>query len=218
MLEKYDGVIVLEDDLLTSRHFLKYMNNALKIYEKDDEVVSIHGYIYPVKKPLTETFFLKGADCWGWGTWKRGWKLFEADGSKLLKEIEDRQLIKEFDFTGSYPYTEMLRDQIAGRNNSWAIRWYASAFLKNKLTLYPGKSLVFNAGFDGGGTHCRNGDENNFNETNQIENIKVEVKRIETKENIKARLIIIDYFKNQPNFLVKVRGYLKRIFKYVFKN
>ena len=50
----------------------------------------------------------------------------------------------------------MLKDQIEGKNNSWAIRWYASAFLKNKLCLYPGKSYIQNIGTDGSGTHSGN--------------------------------------------------------------
>lgn len=53
---------------------------------------------------------------------------------------------------------QMLRDQIAGKNSSWAIRWYASAFLANKLTLYPGKTLVKHIGFDNSGTNCGNND------------------------------------------------------------
>jgi hypothetical protein len=47
----------------------------------------------------------------------------------------------------------MLKDQIAGKNSSWAIRWYASAFLNERHTLYPGKSLVFHSGNDGSGTN-----------------------------------------------------------------
>jgi hypothetical protein len=47
----------------------------------------------------------------------------------------------------------MLEDQIAGRNNSWAIRWHASMYLQEKLTLYPAQTYVINIGFDGSGTH-----------------------------------------------------------------
>ena len=47
----------------------------------------------------------------------------------------------------------MLEDQIAGRNDSWAIRWRASSFLNDKLTLYPKISLVYNTGTDGSGTN-----------------------------------------------------------------
>ena len=128
-----DKVIVLEDDLVTSPHFLQYMNDGLGIYERDDRVISIHGYSYPVHGKLPETFFLRGADCLGWATWKRGWDLFEDDGQRLLNELERRNLTRSFDFDGSYPYTQMLRDQIAGSNSSWAVRWYASAFLRDKL-------------------------------------------------------------------------------------
>jgi hypothetical protein len=154
IIQLHGRVIVLEDDLLTSTYFLKYMNDALEFYKDEEQVISIHGYIYPVISELPETFFLRGADCWGWATWKRGWDVFEADGQKLLGELKRRNLERRFDINGAYNFTKMLKDQIAGRNNSWAIRWYASALLKNKLTLYPGRSLVLNIGNDNSGTHC----------------------------------------------------------------
>lgn len=152
-------VIVLEDDLVTSRWFLSYMNQALQMYEDDEEVASIHGYCYPVRDKLPETFFLRGADCWGWGTWGRAWRHFEPDGTKLLRALADRRLERAFDLDGAYSFTGMLRDQIAGKNDSWAARWHASCFLKGKLTLYPGRSLVRNIGNDASGAHCESTDE-----------------------------------------------------------
>lgn len=146
-------VIVIEDDLVCSPMFLRFMNEALEFYRDEGKVASIHGYIYPVRARLPETFFLRGADCWGWATWKRAWDLFEPDGRKLLGLLRDRGLGKAFDRGGTYPYMRMLEDQIAGRNDSWAVRWYASAFLAEKLTLYPGRSLVQNIGNDAMGTH-----------------------------------------------------------------
>lgn len=154
IVNKYGRVIVLEDDMVTSPHFLTYMNEALNKYADDDRVISIHGYVYPTKEKLPEAFFLKGADCWGWATWKRGWDLFNPDGRSLLNELKSKKLIKEFDFDGTYSFSKMLKDQITGKNDSWAVRWYASAFLANKLTLYPGKSLVHNIGNDDSGSHC----------------------------------------------------------------
>ena len=147
-------VIVMEDDLVTSPYFLQFMNEGLDLYERDERVISIHGYVYPIMEALPETFFLRGADCWGWATWKRGWDLFEPDGQSLLQELTARKLTHRFDFDGAHPYVRMLKNQIKGKNNSWAIRWYASAFLKDKLTLYPGRSLVRNIGTDNSGAHC----------------------------------------------------------------
>ena len=146
--------IVLEDDIEVSPFFLKYMNEAVAIYRDVPEVASIHGYVYPTASILPETFFLKGADCWGWATWQAAWARFEPDGKKLLEQLKTRGLEKEFDLGGVTPFTEMLKSQISGRNDSWAIRWHASAFLAGLHTLYPGRSLVKNTGLDNSGTHC----------------------------------------------------------------
>lgn len=148
------SVIVLEDDMVTSPFFLTYMNEALEKYRDDERIVSIHGYVYPVEAALPEAFFLRGADCWGWATWKRGWDLFNPDGQQLLDELRRRGLMHVFDFNGTYPFSRMLKRQIDGKNDSWAVRWYASAFLADKLTLYPGRSLVHNIGNDDSGTHA----------------------------------------------------------------
>ena len=108
VISKYGKAIVVEDDLIVSRFFLKYMNEALELYENTLEVISIHGYMYPVKETLPESFFIKTADCWGWGTWKRGWDLFNADSKALLEEIETKRLCKTFDFNSCYPYVCLL--------------------------------------------------------------------------------------------------------------
>ena len=153
VLREHDRVIVVEDDLLTSPFFLRFMNEALAYYEHDDRVASIHGYVYPVEHPLPETFFLRGADCWGWACWPRSWRLFDPDGRHLMSELRRRRLTRAFDLDGAYKFTKMLEGQISGANDSWAVRWHASAFLQDKLTLYPGRSLVHNAGNDLSGSH-----------------------------------------------------------------
>ena len=154
VINKYSRVIVLEDDLVVTPNFLSYMNYYLEEYENEERVISIHGYVYPIETSSNAPFFIQGADCWGWATWKRGWDLFDEDAGKLYNAIsKNKELSKRFDFDGSYPYLKMPKDQIDGKVDSWAIRWYASAFLKNKLTLYPSISLVENIGMDGSGTH-----------------------------------------------------------------
>lgn len=153
-VEKYGSVIVLEDDLVTSKYFLRFMNEALEKYENDDRICCIHAFSYPTKNPDIQTFLRRGADCWGWATWKRGWALFEQDSQKLYDEIIDRKLKKEFDRGGAFPYTKMLKDQTEGKIDSWAIRWYASAFLAEKYTLQSNVMLVKNIGIGKDATHC----------------------------------------------------------------
>lgn len=63
VLADHGRAIVVEDDLLLSPHFLRYMKDGLALYAERDEVASIHGYAFPVDVELPETFFLRGADC-----------------------------------------------------------------------------------------------------------------------------------------------------------
>ena len=185
--ERHGRVIVIEDDLVTSRYFLRYMNDALNLYENESEVISVHGYVYPVIKALPDSFFIRGADCWGWATWQRGWDLFQCDGLVLLEEIERRGLLREFDFDNTIPYVQMLRDQIAGRNDSWAVRWYASAFLLNKLTLYSGRSLVKNIGNDSSGVHC----DASTSFDVEVSQVPVRLEKLPLIENVLARAAFV---------------------------
>lgn len=192
ILDDHDRLIFLEDDLVVSPFFLGFMNDALRVYEAVDEVVSIHGYVYPMEETLPETFFIRGADCWGWATWRRGWATYRHDASALLRELIDTEQVDEFDFGGSYPFTDMLRSQAEGKNDSWAVRWYASAFLAGKVTLYPNTSLVMNTGLDGSGTHGK-GDSGYIG---QVASEPVPVVAQEPVENKRARQAFEDFFRS----------------------
>jgi glycosyltransferase involved in cell wall biosynthesis len=154
LVEKHDRVVVLEDDIVVSSHFLSFMNRNLSEYAQDEKVGAITGYCFPMAVERPDTWFLEASSCWGWGTWGRAWKEFNPNGKELLKELKIRDLLYRFDFDGNYPYTGMLKDQIRKKNDSWAIRWYASTYLNGFLTLFPGKTLVANIGWDGSGENC----------------------------------------------------------------
>ena len=200
VLENNKKIIVLEDDLLTDKFFLKYMNEALNLFENNGDIISIHGYIYPIKKKLQKPFFLKGADCWGWATWKRGWDLYNDDTNYLYNQIKNNNYQKEFNYNNSYNYFKILTKTLKSKNNSWAIKWYASAFLKKKLTLYPPHSLVHNIGNDGSGT---NSSKNNIYD-NYLKNIPIELENIPVIENSKLKNEFENYFNSKNNFIKKL--------------
>ena len=150
----YGRVIVLEDDLVVSPYFLRFMNDALEVYKDEERVGHIQACDFTKDPSLPDT---KWTGSWGWATWARAWRHFNPDGKALFAQLEARRLTRTFDFDGNYPFTRMLRRQIAGKNNSWAIRWNASLFLADILSLNVGKSLVQNTGFDGTGTNCGGG-------------------------------------------------------------
>lgn len=203
VLEEYEQVVVLEDDIVTSTYFLAYMNKALEHFADDERVISVHGYVYPVKQEIPEAFFLRGADCWGWATWRRGWRLFNPDGRLLLDKLKQQNLLTAFDLNGAYSYSRMLKGQINGTNDSWAVRWHASAFLANKLTLYPGRSLVHNIGNDSSGTHCGNSTALDT----ELSDAPISVDDIVVEESEEAKKAI-EYF-----FWTK-RPRLQRLFEY----
>ena len=194
LTNEYGRCIILEDDIITSTIFLNYMNFYLDKYSSDDRVGSIHGYSYPVAN-LPELYFLKGADCWGWATWKRSWAHFEVDGSTLMAQLKKRKLIRDINYNNSYPFYEMLKRQVKGEIDSWAIRWHASLFLKNKLTLYPGKSLVKNIGLDSSGTHCNKTSEYDIDELCN----EIRLHTIEPAESFFARDQIEKFLKERNN-------------------
>lgn len=154
VVNEYGRVIVLEDDLVTAPGFLQFMNDALDTYADEPRVGHIQAYDFTQNPRLPETFLIKFTGSWGWATWKRAWQHFNPDGQYLLDELRRRHLTHRFDFNGKYGFTRMLRRQVEGKNNSWAIRWNASLFLQDILSLNVGRSLVQNEGFDGSGTHC----------------------------------------------------------------
>lgn len=221
VIEKYGEGIVLEDDIVVSPHFLRFMNEGLARYRYNETVMSLHAYVYPVRSPLPETYLLKDPGCWGWATWKRGWELFEPDGRKLLANLECRGLTKAFDYNGTYPFTQMLREQVAGKNDSWAIRFKASAFLSNKLTLYPGRSLATHIGEEG--FHFSPG---GVDYGVAVSNTKINLREIAVKESGKALAAYAQYFRethgskysfsitNMRKKLSKIRNV---VVKYLFK-
>jgi hypothetical protein len=206
VLDGHGRVIVIEDDLLLSPHFLAYMNDGLARYADDERVASIHGYRYPGIETLPETFFLRGADCWGWATWSRAWRHFEPDGTRLLAQLREGRLTRAFDLDASFPFTRMLEDQVAGRNDSWAIRWHASCFLKELLTLYPGRTLVENIGNDATGTHSANTGIFSAAPTAA----RIEVGPIPVEESSVGRAAFKRFHRSNSNLLSRIRSFSAR--------
>ena len=155
LCDDFGRVIVLEDDLVVSPHFLEFMNLGLDRYEHDKKVMQIAGYMFPVKINTSEdAFFMPLTTSWGWATWKRAWAHFdpEAKGYDLL--VKNSEMRRSFNINAKYPYYKMLESQKNNKVDSWAIRWYLSVFLLKGLVLYPRQSLVENFGFDGSGVNC----------------------------------------------------------------
>ncbi len=211
ILERYDRVIVLEDDLVVSPYFLQFMNDALTLYADEPGVGHIQACDFTQDPTLPDTFLIKFTGSWGWATWRRAWQYFNPDGRALLAQFErNKALSREFDFNGRYRFVRMLRRQVNGENNSWAIRWNASLFLNNILSLNVGRSLVRNIGFDGSGTNCGGG--NLYDSQLWMHPLAVE-KIVPIEENREARRAFERYYARTNSFWAKAIRRIKRTLK-----
>ena len=209
-VNRYGKVIVLEDDLVVAPYFLQFMNDALDTYQDEPQVGHIQACDFTQDPSLPDTFLIKWTGSWGWGTWDRAWKHFNPNGKELLQELEERKLTRIFDFNGKYGFTRMLRRQIEGKNNSWAIRWNASLFLKDILSLNVGRSLVQNEGFDGSGTNCGGGGLY----ASHLYLSPLHVQKISPiKENKEARQAFTRYYARTNSFWAKAIRRIKRTLK-----
>lgn len=183
LCHQYGSVIVLEDDLITSPYFLRYMNDALTVYADSSQVMHISGYVYPIGNITEDTFFFRVPMCWGWATWKRSWQYFRKQ-DEIMNEFT-KPMRKAFSFNDTYHFWNQLENNRKGLIDTWFIYWYASTFLRNGLALFPSRSLVKNIGHDGTGVHC--GSNDRFFDTPLSEKpiLVMQQDAIETEEAIK---------------------------------
>ena len=153
IVNQYGRVITLEDDVVTSVGFLKYMNEALELYADEEKIMHISAYMYPHKSRLPETFFYPvpypGG---GWATWQRAWSQYNDDAQELFDYWQDKW--DEFDIYGGDYLSKQLKKNREGTMRTWFVKWYAVMRKQNALSLYPGHSLTNNIGFDGFATNC----------------------------------------------------------------
>lgn len=198
IVNKFGKIIVLEDDLVTSAGFLRYMNDALNLYENEEKVMHISGFSEPIGKTLPVNYFISFTSCWGWGTWEKSWKRLNTSSDFLLKNIEK---IGVFDFNLGVPHYEMLQETRFNPNFSWAILWHASVFINNGLCLHPHKSLVRNIGNDGSGVNCGN---NRISSNRQLaEFVEMESIPLEVSDKTKKEIIKF-YNKKKTNNVASV--------------
>lgn len=206
IINKYGKVIVLEDDLVTSRYFLKYMNESLDVFKERNDIWSISGYGPSINIPIEyeeDIYITKRGSSWGWATWQDRWKKVDWNVSDYELFKRNKEMIIDFNRSGK-DLAPMLEDQMCERIDSWAIRWVYSQFKNSMYTVYPVKSLVKNIGNDLTGTHTTSTRHFNVELCNKIIAINI---------NIKANNNIIKEFKKfyDKNFSGNLALFIKRI-------
>ena len=209
IIQEYGKVIVVEDDLLLAPYFLNYMNDALKYYEKDKEIWSISGYSFPMKslKKYPHDIFYSYRGCsWGWATWADRWETVDWQVKEYDRFIEDQKWIARFN-RGGVDLTNMLKMQMEGQIDSWAIRWCFSQSNQDMYTVYPRISYLENAGCDGSGMHSGADDEYYTDMSGCVPKCKFETLEIDRKIAKEFQMKYKDTLKK------KIKRRLQKIFK-----
>jgi len=205
ILKKYESVIVIEDDNLVSKYFLDYINQGLNLFKNDNNICAINGYSYPInKKNLPNHFLVKGADTWGWGTWRRAWNEIIWNPKTLLKKINNKKILKK--------KINLLKAKIDKKNDSYTIMFDLSMQIKKKYSLVPKIPYSINCGLDGSGRHAKK-ETNIFNSKTNEKKIKIDKKKIfinqlyeERLKNFYKRNLLLDY-----KYKIKMIEIIKRV-------
>lgn len=211
IINEHGKIIVVEDDIITSKFFLKYMNDALVVYENEKKVIAISGYNYTMENNISDTYFLPIFSCWGWATWERSWENYERNPQELIKKY-DKKMIKEFNIDNNVKYWNQVKDNANGSLYTWAIFFYELVFRMNGVCLYPKISLVNNIGFDDTGEHCR--EETVYN--CEIYDREIDVSKIEIDVDEKMYDLTKKYLYGvfYPSIIKKIKKRIKRIYKW----
>lgn len=163
IIEQTGRVIVVEDDIVVAKDFLRFMNQALDYYQENGKVWSISGWA-PVLEyknaRMEDTYAWYRCSSWGWATWKDRWASVDwevKDYSDFKYSYRKRKQMNR----GGADMADMLDMQQAGKINSWAVRWGYAESKQDMLTIYPYASKAINIGRDGSGTNCHDTGERN---------------------------------------------------------
>ncbi len=213
VVNEHGKIIVLEDDIVTSVGFLKYMNDALNVYETEEKVMHISGYNYPIHFKVDEsTFFMKILTSWGWATWKRAWAKYNHDIEDPFARLNSKRKINQFNINGQGDFYDQLLENKKGNIYTWAVRWYASWYFEGGYSLFPERSLVRNIGMDSSGIHCMTTD---IFDSEAVE--KIDVYKVKITENWKAKRQLSAYYKHKFHNIVPGTDSLTYAFKKVLK-
>jgi hypothetical protein len=218
VINKYKKAIILEDDILTSKFFLSFMNTTLNFYKNNKKIWHISGWNYPdINSIKNDVYADRMMNCWGWGTWKDRWEKVNFNVNEILNKFNKKK-IYQFNLNGTENFYHHLLANQEKEIKTWAIFWQASIFLNKGLCIRPNISYTHNIGFDNSGVHCSYLMINKYKNyrLNQKEKIKLINFKKENTESIKS--VMSFYKKNNVFYIRYLNKYYFHFRKLIEKN
>jgi len=153
--ENYDQFIVVEDDLVVSSNYIRYMLDSLAYYREEKTIFSISGYCFPLKKSNYEfdTVIHTRFCCYGWASWSNRVKHVIWDKSLLFHLLHTSPDFKERLNSEGQDLSRTLMKQIGGKVSTWDIQMQVQVSENEMKVVYPVISKTTNIGFDNESTN-----------------------------------------------------------------
>lgn len=145
--ETVDSGIILEDDCFANNSFFYFCENLLIKYHKNNYITHIAGHNQQCGyiRDLSDYYFSRFSNIWGWATWKRAWENYDFNGIKLDTLMKHP---KSYLFPKS-----LIIDYVNNNIDTWDIQWIYYNFINNNFSIIPKINLIDNLGFNSQATH-----------------------------------------------------------------
>lgn len=170
-LEKYESVIILEDDCVASQSFFRYCDELLDKYKYDERICYISGLNHFEEWDCGESdyFFTKTGAIWGWATWRRAWSKYYDYYVKAIEDPYSKKIINcqiTNKTVSDLRYASLKKANDSYHNNEklsyWDAQWGVVKYSQNMLVIVPKKNLINNIGIGATSTHASSLTEEKF--------------------------------------------------------
>jgi hypothetical protein len=146
----YEQFIVVEDDLIVSPNYIKYLVDGLSFYKKKESVFCITAYNWPIHaiNYSYDTIVYKRFCSYGWASWSDRFKNIIWDHDQLQQLMDTSPGFKRRLNAEGYDLVRMLKKQISGVISTWDVQLQVHVAQNRLKVMYPVLSKVTNIGFD----------------------------------------------------------------------
>lgn len=155
----HDRLMILEDDCVPGKDFFPFVEEMLSRFEDDQSVAMVAGNNFLPERVLRDHpysyYFSQYVHIWGWATWARAWREYDADLA-LLSDSRTRSEVAARIHSGAARrfFFKLWEHQRSNpKDDAWASRWMFACLRRNSLCVAPSRNLVENIGFGSSGTH-----------------------------------------------------------------
>ncbi len=160
IFERYDNLILSEDDNIFSPAFLKFIIDGFIKYKDEPRVIGICGFSHPAN------WKNDGFDClysstnisaWGYGIWKNKMCIPSNKRQYIENVLKDKKKTRKIRCCSKFIYYNLVssfgkeEDEIGGDTAACI-----AMIVEDKVCVLPRISLVRNMGWDGSGVNCVN--------------------------------------------------------------